>query len=242
MKGKKKLQLAFFCIGVLMLSACKKNSTINMEHTLPLTSITPAVPLPTPEQVGLLGDWNTGCEESTGVNGYPKGYHYLKNYHITNDKITETIHFYPDPATGYAFCANVDLALFVEYFEDIKLGLSTIDGSDDQHININITKTKVILAPFNDDMTKLLNSGTYLANVFSGYGMTWTKFEPGDVTGKEDANKRFNIGTMVPDIFQISEMTVNGQTVTVLKMGDKQGDLDQNGRPIMLEKIYAEKV
>ena len=40
----------------------------------------------------------------------------------------------------------------------------------------------------------------------------------------------------MPDIFQISKIT---NDLRILKMGDKQGSLDPDGRPLMLDKIYA---
>ncbi|MCK5818021.1 MAG: hypothetical protein KAH18_01975 [Psychromonas sp.] len=192
------------------------------------------------EETDLLGTWITQCTQSAGIRGYPKGYHYIKNYHFYSNNVEVVFILYRDSDPGGDMCSIIGPAMSAKFTADITFDKVIDKGSIEVHTDLNIINRKVMFAPQSQYVADLFNSGKALGEIYSGYGMTdWAVRVYKDVTGIKDANKNFNIGTMVPDIFQISEIKIIDTMTKVLRMGDKQGALDQYGRPEMLQKRYA---
>lgn len=232
MKHKNKLKLALFCISVLLLTACNLYSTIKMPN--------PLGPAPTPAKAGILGYWSTECLATTGDKGYPLGYHYIKTYYfLSKNKLEVNLKLYQDDTKGGDTCSTSRYGdLLLTLSSTYSLGMVINKGSNNEHTNLNINTKQAMLLPSIQSIVDTFNSGRSIGMIYSGYGMTnWAKDWSVNVTGKANANKIFDIGIIVPDIFQVSTMEVNGQTIKVLKTGDMQGNLDQDGRPIKLNQI-----
>ena len=234
MKHKNKFKLVLFCMAVLALAACKGNQKY-------ANSVPPSPsPSPSPEKAGILGLWSTACEEGTGVRGEPSGYHYTKKYYFINDHKVEVVYrFYRDDPKPANTCSDSENALLVNSIANYTLGNVIDKGSIDEHTNINITNKNVIFLPKKLYIAKIFNDGGDIGEIYSGYGLNWRKDFGSSILGQPNANKIFSIGAMAPDILQVSNLKVNGQTIKVLKTGDKQGNLDADGRPLALNKIYA---
>jgi hypothetical protein len=113
------------------------------------------------------------------------------------------------------------------------------------YTKIDITPTKVFLAPMTTALTSSFNNTGYTGNgsIYYGYGQTeWYRYYSTDISSVEAARKNFKINDKVTDIYQISSVTVDGTTDSerVLKLGSQGGNVDSDGRPILIAaKIIA---
>ncbi len=216
MKVKNKLQLAVFFMSMLILPVCSA-------HELN----------PTPQQAGLIGTWAIKCAKSKDVPGY----HYNKGLRFVDNTLYTDFFYYKDHNSAVNKCTLATLGFASEFETSIALGKTTSPGSKDEHTDINITTTNVQIVPMDKAYVAMFNDPSWHAGVYSGFGKTdWAKGDLKDVSKLPQAIKDFHIGSSVPDIFQISKIT---NDLRILKMGDKQGSLDPDGRPLMLDKIYA---
>ena len=216
MKRIPNLKLATFFMVILVLTACKNNLL-----------------RPTPKEAGLIGQWSMECETSTTVPGY----HYKKVFTFDKKARQTTIGYYKDTTEGGKMCSSSAVSFLAIFNSDLVLGKTTSPGTSDEHTNININTTRVKLAPMDDEHLADFNSDSWSAGPYSGFGQTnWHKGDLKNVSKVLDAITAFHIGESLPDIFQISRSPNDER---ILKMGDKQGDLDQDGRPLTLEQIYA---
>jgi hypothetical protein len=218
MKCKYKLQLAAFFMSILMLAACKPNQI--------MATITP-------KEAGLTGQWSMKCEQSKTVYGY----HYKKVFTFEKNSLQTTLGYYKDTTKGGETCRSQALGFLATFNSYIVLGKTTSPGTRDEHTDMNINTTRVRLAPMDDEHLADFNRPGWNAGVYSGFGQTdWKKNDLKNISNVPAAIIEFHIGTSLPDIFQISR---DPNDLRILKMGDKLGNLDQDGRPLMLEKIYA---
>ncbi|MCK5818905.1 MAG: hypothetical protein KAH18_06550 [Psychromonas sp.] len=235
MKLGNKLHIVTFFMCVFMLSACIGKTPHTTLKEAPISSDTGLQ-----SDNGLLGEWATGCLVSFGDRkGYPMGYHYIKRTYFESSTLTVIFALFDDHMKGGSTCSSDSVSMVALYFADYTLGKVINKGSNDEYRTINITNTAVDLAPMDPLTTDMFVVGRSLGVIYSAYGMQWKIAQKQDVTGKENANKLLDIGYMVPDIYQISKMNVNGKTINVLKTGYKRGKLDQDGRPMTLDSIYS---
>ncbi len=233
MQLNSKLQLVIFFISMVMLTACGGGGD-DSEPRPATPRVTPAV---TPAVItsqtsqSLEGSWSTACQKSKGLDGYDE----QDIFNFKGNTRTTTKFFYL-PNTN---CKHSEEVLREREVAGIELGKVVNPGTSTEHTKINITTTKVILAPMNSTLTALLNNTghTSMQSIYNGYGLTdWDRYYWKDLSSIDAAKNSFKITKVVPDIFQISDIMDDGTTDKVLKLGVQGGNLDSDGRPISLAK------
>ncbi len=222
MKPTNKFKLGFFLMAALMLTGCKFHSSTS--NPTP----TPNVP---PVKTALQGKWESKCYESLGAYWH----HYKRVYSFDQNQLITNITYYDDALTKTgARCADVGKVLQADFVSNFSIGKVTDPGSSDEHTNINITKTKVVLTPLNASATQVLNNNVdSLLGPYKGYGIkTWKLNTATDVSTNADAIKALHINTMMPDIYNINKHNATG--VKGVVFGNTDGNLDPDGRPITL--------
>ncbi len=220
---KNKLQLATFFISMVMLTGCGGGDSAVTP------AVTPAV-VTTPVTIqSLEGSWRTACQASKALDGYDQ----QDIVTFKGNTRTTTKFFY----TRNTNCKHSAEVLREREVAGIELGAVVTPGTNTSHTKINITPTKVMLAPMNSTLEALLNNTghTSMQSIYNGYGLTnWKIFLWKDLFSIDAAKTNFKINQVVPDIWQISEKMVDGQSHKVLKIGVQGGNLDSDGRPIVL--------
>ncbi len=233
MKLKNKLQLAAFFMGILMLTAC----TVKDENTAALAPPVPTPPgptppePPTPKQAGLLGKWVIKCIESKDVTGY----YYNETFTFEDNILLTRIIYHKKGTPGSDKCTPESSGFSAELDSQINLGKVTSPGSKDEHTDINITTTQVKLKPMDAAHVAHFNDPDWKAGIYTGLRQTdWLVNYWKDVSNIPGAIKVFNIRKSMPDIFQVSK-DLKDAKVRMLKLGDKNNDLDPDKRPIFLD-------
>ena len=155
--------------------------------------------------------------------------------------------FFANDISGGNKCKHDDSMFYSDEVGFITLGKVTDKGSADEHTDININNRLINIMLLHPKIVESFNKGEYIGKIYGLYGITgWQMSEIVNLTGlateTESANENFNIGKILPDIFQVSKITVKGKPITVLKTGDQGGDKDANGRPMTLGTIYLKKI
>ncbi len=251
-----KLQLATFFISMVMLSACGGgggDSAVTPAVTpavvttpvIPAVVTTPVIPavvttpvtlavVTTPVTIqSLEGSWRTACQASKALDGYDE----QDIFNFKGNTRTTTKSFYAQNTN----CKHSAKVIRVREVAGIEFGAVVTPGTNTSHTKINITTTKVLLAAMNVHFTALFNNTGYTGNgsIYYGYGyghvrINWEIFVWENISSSEAAKTNFKIAESVPDIWQISEKMVDGQSHKVLKMGNQVGNLDSDGRPLAL--------
>jgi len=227
MQLKKLLQLACFFVGVILLTACEKRA---QEKTPPT--------VPPPGE--LIGTWRTACTKNNRVNAL-----FIETFTFTGNKMTDKIEAFSklDDAKLNPTC-NSSLRLWeAEITTNVTLGPTITPGTSTEHTKIDVTTTKLRFKPKIDSVVDFLNTSSDQVDNdkgYTGYGQTdWVLNEWKDITDIPAARTNYRIGTMTPDIFQVSSKQINGQTQKILTWGDKRGNVDRDKRPVTLETRYA---
>ncbi len=198
----------------------------------------------TAQAAGLIGQWKYDCR-------YAKGDVILQSSTLDfiGNKLTTLISFYysRDTNTG---CNDTETPLYqVKIEADIVVGKVINKGEANEHTQIGIKATKVEIKPSNTKVTSANGEIEYSAkintknsaddnikNLYHGYGQTgWKSNAWKNISLVPNAITALNIGTQVPDIFNISTVTTDNGSHKVLKMGYYKGSFDINGRAMSLE-------
>ncbi len=244
MQLKNKLPIATFFMGMLILTACGGGGSDSAPNpvapavTLAVTpAVTPAVTLavtpsvvttPAPSQ-SIEGSWSTQCQASKSLTDYDE----QDIFNFKGNKLTTNKFFYL-PNTN---CKHSEIVLREREVAGIELGAAVNPGTNTQHTKINITTTKVILAPMNSTFTALFNNAGHTSNesIYNGYGLTvWGLNLWKDISSIDAAKTNFKINSPIHDIFQIATVENEGATHKVLKLGAQGGNVDSDSRPISL--------
>ncbi len=241
MKVNHKLQLIAVFMGMLMLNACgggNDSTPVTQPATTPVTppATTPATPpatppatTPPPVSQSLEGSWMTTCSASNNLAGYDE----QDTFNFKGNKRTITKFFYQQNTN----CKHSDKVLRARITAGIALGAAVNPGTDTGHTKIDITPTKVNLAPMNSTLTALLKNTSHTSNesIYNGYGKNnWYRNQWRDISSIDAAKTNFKINQVIPDIFQISKKMVDGTTHKVLKLGAQGDNVDSDGRPLAL--------
>lgn len=251
MKFKNKLQIIAFFVAILMLAACNKQSKNTkitpipalpptpaavliprVPPTPPLPPTPPPVPVsPSPKQAGIVGQWIIQCAISKDAPGY----YYRELFSIDGYTMQTKITYYKMGVPGSETCTPKTASFMAQFDANFVLGKITDPGSFDQLTDISITKNKVQITPMDPIDVQRFNDPQWNAGVYTGFGKTnWQLWAQKDVTALSEAIKDFHIGTALPNIFQISPY-LKIPDMIMLRMGDKDGNLDPDGRPMSLD-------
>ena len=192
---------------------------------------TPAVTTPPPTSQVLTGSWTSQCQASTSKTAYDE----QDIFTFNGNKLTTNKMFY----TKGTKCNHKDEVQRVRITSTIALGATVNPDTATVYTKIDITPTKVFLAPMTTALTSSFNNTGYTGNgsIYYGYGQTvWDRYYSKDISSVEAARKNFKINDLVTDIYQISTVTVDGTTDSerVLKLGSQGGNVDSDGRPILI--------
>ncbi len=259
MKFKNKLQLGVFFVSMLMLTACgggggstapnlvtpptkpptklPTKPPTKLPAKLPTTLPTTAPTTPVTSQ-SLEGLWSTPCQASTELTGYDE----QQIFNFKGTKLTTNKTFYTRDTNDPQTCKHSDEALRVRITANIELGATVNSGMATVHTKINITNTKVILAPMNSALTALFNDVGHTGNksIYYGYGKTkwrvayWANISTTIIPDIKDVRANFKINKSVPDILQIFTVMIDGRSHKVLKLGAQGGYVDSDDRPLSL--------
>jgi len=235
MKMKNKLKFILFLMGMIMLTACRKNEDEGKAQ--------PGPPSPPPPPARIIpipkipnGKWVTKCLPSETL----KDYYYVKTLRFKDNKLeTDIDYFEPTTATPKTNkCAQQSKAFNADFQTETVLGKVIDPWAEDQHTDIDITAKKVELTPTSGKYVINFNTPGWSIGIYSGFGETnWSIDTKKDVSSIPAAKQSFNIGKPLPDIFQVS---LDPKNHKILKMGDKKGNLDPDGRPMSLDdKVIA---
>ncbi len=232
MRQANKLKLAAVLMAMLILTACNTKEKNETSWLMLSTDNDRSVNTPpTPKQAGLLGQWVIKCLPSINVPGY----YYQKNFSFQNNTLDTIIIYHKMGVPGSKTCTLASSGFMAKFEATIVLGKTTSPGSNDEHTDINITTTNVKLVAMNDHHVKLFNDPDWSTGIYSGLGQTdWKINISKDVSNMPAAIKDFSINKSMPDIFQVSPYPIITH-IKLLKMGDKNGDLDDDNRPISLD-------
>lgn len=209
--------ITFFFIS-LMLVACGSGKHSSPPQPSP-PSPSPPPPPPPPKVTVLEGTWKYNCVASKVI---PKWSNKIINSYKDHEVTFTKISYVGTHCTSPQVTAKLT--------SDIVLGDTVDRGSDDQHTNINTTANHIEVT-INDDATlKLVNLKIFKKLGIGKFGglTDWKLNVPKDLSNNKMAIKYYRVGKTNLDIFKIDTNT--------LKMGDKTGDLDTDGRPITLDK------
>ncbi|MCK5818088.1 MAG: hypothetical protein KAH18_02320 [Psychromonas sp.] len=219
LKFKMIIKIVILLLLIEMLEACKTE----LNPGPPPLPSSPASLSPS-TRINLQGIWNTDCKAVPVDNRYG----FIKTLTITGDILREKSTYYLDDS-----CLMPALSGTV--ISRIKIGSVQNKGESDEFINFDITPFKIeqtlLLSAFVDWFNVSLGTGSLLG-LYSNYGLyDWNLNVTKDISKFALAQKRFGFNVLDRDIYQIQ--------VNKLFRGDKKGDLDPDGRPTTLEKIYA---
>ncbi len=198
---------------------------------IPPTPVPPTPIPPTPKQAGLIGQWVIKCLISVDVPGY----YYQKYFSFKNNTLNTINIYHKMGVPGSKTCTLASSGFKAKFETTIVLGKTTSPGLSDEHTDINITTTNVKLMAMDDHHVKMFNDPDWSAGIYTGLGQTdWKINIQKDLSNIPQAIKDFSINKSMPDIFQISTYT-KMPDIKLLKMGDKNDDLDDHNRPISLD-------
>ena len=184
----------------------------------------------------LIGTWRSPCVRKTVPDGR-LGQPQIETFTFTGNKLTDDIKFFS--TTDALNCLTVRDLWEVEYSADVTIGKTVLPGTSTRHTQINITRTKVRFRARKNGYNSELNRSSDILGrdpKYNSYGQTgWVEDQWKDLTSIPDARTNFNIDTVLPDIFQISNRQINGNTQKILTWGNKDGNLDRDQRPLTLE-------
>ncbi len=227
---------------------------ISLTKNMTATLQTPTLPSEkTLQDVGLAGIWKYPCRIA---KGNAKLYQ-ISTVNFTNNQLTTSINFYVlrENMTTHNIivseqCSSDRKILYqVKLEANIVLGKKINKGQIPEHflISIKTTKVQIKVSPTyrwperiqkNFDENNFYN--TKITNLYHGYGQTnWEIDKWKNISSLPNAIKNFNIGRAMPDILQLSTVTVDGLTRQELKMGYYKGSYDEYGRPTSLEPKAA---
>ena len=214
MKVKKQLQLATLIMGMILLTSCSSRHSTSK-------------PAPSLTMAGLSGYWGIDCLVSKDVPGY----FYDESLKFKGDTLETILNFHKENTPGSDNCLSSSDAFSALIDTKFVLG-----EKKDGHRNIDFTTTKVMLKPMDKEHVGLFNRADFKAGIYSGLGLdNWTLDDWKDVTNVKQAQQPFNIGSAVPDIFEVSRAAAH-EDLKLLKMGDKHGHLDKDKRPTALDE------
>ncbi len=195
------------------------------------TPVTPPPPPPVSVSQSLEGSWMTSCQASKNLQSYDE----QDTFNFKGNKRTTTKVFYPQDTN----CKHSDEVFRARETAKIELGAAVNPGTNTGHTKIDITPTRVIIAPMNSTLTALLNNSGHTSNesIYNGYGITgWRAVYWKNISSIKAAKTNFKINQVIPDILQISKKMIDGTTHKVLKLGAKGGNVDSEGRPLVLAR------
>ncbi len=205
------------------------------------TSITAFMPKKTIETqtaqaTGLIGKWKYNCRYSKGSLAAGQ----ISTLDFMGNKLTTVISFYYNTSNAPLNCSRYPIYQ-VKIEADIVVGKVINKGAANEHTQIGIKTTNIKIKPQHAYYMRVTfnNEDLYVAaikDIYGGYGQKdWRVDAWKDVSDIPNAIENLNIGTQVPDIFNISTVTTDKGSHKVLKIGDYKGNFDINGRAMSLE-------
>jgi hypothetical protein len=190
----------------------------------------------TTQDASLTGAWKYPCRKRKGDAFYAQ----QKWLVFDGNKLKTFIDFYATTYSDSTECTR-DSAYQVEIESDIVPGNKVVTAQGNTYFKIGIKTTSVkIMVNGNATVLNVFNSDNTLTsplNLYRGYWQrNWKANTWKNISQFPNAIEELNIGTEVPDIYQISTGTGGGKE---LKMGDYYGIFDVYGRPMSLEPESA---
>ena len=200
----------------------------------------PATPSKTQEEAQLIGQWRGSCVRKRLKNDNID-HQVIETFTFEDNKLIHYIQFFLNTVDGQpGVCRPEDELWDVEYLTNNTLGQTVTPWTSTEHTKIDMTLTKVRIKVKTSIITRLFNTSSVGIGRYKGYGQTnWVRNEWKDLTDIPDARTSFKIGTILPDIFQVSSKEINGNTQKILTWGDMGGNLDRDQRPLTLENNSA---
>ncbi len=220
-------------------NADSDNRPISLAGSITAIKQQKTTPTQTAQAAVLIGKWTYPCRIAKGHSYYPQ----RKSLDFEGNKLITVIDFYGISITTQLCADHATLLYKVKIEDNIVQGKVINKGAANEHTQIGIktTKVEIKLEPgyiftSNSKFNKDNFYNTRITDIYNGYGLTdWQQDKWKDISSAPNAIENLNIGTQVPDIFNISTVTTDKGSHKVLKMGDYQGNFDINGRAMSLE-------